>query len=233
MPCTPYSQLHSRIAFMPVAGGTSVPSIAPATLPGYLYAVQRSTTTTASLTRRPVGASGAPTGPAEVVDTSTLWAAARGAFLAGNTLYYGTAAGLSARSFDAGTLGDVRQVNLYDDPDDGRRIPFPTGNLTGMFYDTSLHRIYYTVAGDARLYYRYFTPESEVVGAQTFVATAGSVNFSTTAGLTLAGGAIYFGSSADGRLRSAPFAAGRVSGAATIVGTDTTWNTRGLFVAGP
>ena len=84
--------------------------------------------------------------------------------------------------------------------------------MTGVFYDPSLHRIYYTVSGDSRLYYRYFTPESEVVGAQTFQADAGGINFSTAAGLTLASGRILYGSSADGSLRSAPFSGGRVTG---------------------
>ncbi len=58
-----------------------------------------------------------------------------------------------------------------------------------MFYDPATRRIYYTVANDSRLYYRYFTPESEVVGAQTFQADAGAVNFSSAAGMTLAGAA--------------------------------------------
>ena len=74
--------------------------------------------------------------------------------------------------------------------------------MTGMFYDTATHRIYYTVSGDSRLFYRYFTPESEIVGAQTFTADAGGINFSSAAGMTLASGRILYGSS-DGSLRTA------------------------------
>ena len=83
--------------------------------------------------------------------------------------------------------------------------------MTGMFYDPATHRIYYTVSGDSRLFYRYFTPESDVVGAQTFTADAGGINFSSAAGLSLASGRILYGSS-DGALRTAPFAGGRVTG---------------------
>ena len=54
--------------------------------------------------------------------------------------------------------------------------------MTGMFYEPTLHRIYYTVSGDARLFYRYFTPESEVVGALTFTADSGGVSFASAAG---------------------------------------------------
>jgi hypothetical protein len=32
-------------------------------------------------------------------------------------------------------------------------------------------RLYYTLSGDARLYYRWFTPESGILGADTFVAS--------------------------------------------------------------
>ena len=52
------------------------------------------------------------------------------------------------------------------------------------------------------------------MGAQTFTADAGGINFSSAAGLTLASGRILYGSS-DGSLRTAPFAGGRVTG-----GTD-------------
>ena len=51
-----------------------------------------------------------------------------------------------------------------------------------------------------------------MVGAQTFVADAGGVGFGAVAGMTLADGRILYGSSADGALRSVPFAGGRVTG---------------------
>ena len=167
------------------------------------------------LKRRPVNASGVPTAPATTANNSINWSDIRGAFYLNGTVYYGLGDGrLYARTFNTtnGALGTERAINMYDDPDNGARIPFPIENLTGMFYDPATHRLYYTLVNDASLFYRYFTPQSEILGAQTFTA-ASSVNFSTAAGLTLANNRVFFGSTSDGALRSAQFSAGAVTGA--------------------
>jgi hypothetical protein len=180
-----------------------------------------------------VDATGAPTGSPSVANSAIDWSTVRGALFLNGTLYYGLTDGsLYKRTFNTstGALGAQRTVNLYDDPDDGQRIPFAIADLTGMFYDPATHRIYYTLFGDSRLYYRYFTPESEVVGAQTFVADSGGVDFANAAGMTLASGRVLFGSSRDGDLRSAPFAGGRVTGPASVVSADGTWRYRAIFV---
>jgi hypothetical protein len=160
------------------------------------------------------------------------WSKVRGAFVMNGTLYYGmNDNGVYTRSFDAatGALGAASPLNLYDDPDNGARIPWSISNMTGMFYDPDTHRIYYTVSGDSRLYYRGFSPQSKIVGALTMTGDAGGINFSSVAGLTLADGKIYYGSS-DGALRSAPFSGGRVTGAPTVVSSDGTWKMRALFL---
>ncbi len=189
--------------------------------------------TPTALTKRPVDSSGAPTGAATTANTSLDWSTLRGGFLANGTLYYGLAdGGLYSRTFNASTaaVGPQRAVNLYDDPDTGERIPFAIANMTGMFFDPSLHRIYYTLFNDSRLYFRYFTPESQVVGAQTFVADADGVDFSQVSGMTLAGGRILYGSSADGALRTVSFGDGAVTGSPTVVSNDGSWRARALFV---
>ncbi len=187
----------------------------------------------APLARRAVDANGAPTGASTVANSTMDWSSVRGAFYLNGTVYYGLAdGGLYSRTFNpaTGALGGQVTVNLYDDPDTGERIPFAIANLTGMFYDTATHRIYYTVFGDARLFYRYFTPESRVVGAQTFVADAGGVDFRSVAGMTLASRRILYGSSQDGSLRSVAFDGGRVSGTPTVVSDDGTWKFRAIFI---
>jgi hypothetical protein len=190
--------------------------------------------TTGGLVERGLDGAAAPTGASTTLDTTENWAAVRGAFLLGNQMYYGrTDNALWKRTFDpaTGALGAPVAVDLHDDPDNGTRIPFAISTMTGMFYDPALHRIYYTVSGDSRLFYRYFTPESEMVGAQTFVADAGGVNFSSTAGLALAGGKVLYGSSSDGALRSVAFSGGRITGSPTVLSSDGTWKFRGMFVA--
>ncbi|QIG43773.1 hypothetical protein G5V58_14255 [Nocardioides anomalus] len=191
------------------------------------------TGTAGVLQRRAVDANGTPTGQPGTANTAMDWSTVRGAFLLNGTVYYGKADGsLYKRTFtkSSGATGAEKVVNLYDDPEDGTRIPFPIGNLTGMFYDPTLHRIYYTVFGDSRLWYRYFTPESGVVGALTFEADAGGVSFASAAGVTLASGRILYGSSVDGSLRSVPFAGGRVTGSPTVVSADGTWRYRAIMV---
>ena len=56
------------------------------------------------------------------------------------------------------------------------------------------------------------------------------MSFASAAGLTLASGRILYGSSADGALRSVPFAGGRVTGTPTVISSDGTWRYRAILV---
>ncbi len=70
--------------------------------------------------------------------------------------------------------------------------------MTGMFFHRG--RIYYTVSGDTRLYYRYFTPESQIVGANLFVASTGDgVMWSKVRGMTMSSGQLVYATS-EGKL---------------------------------
>ena len=187
---------------------------------------------TGALQKRPVDISGAPAGGATPANSAIDWSRIRGAQSVNGTLYHGLAdGGFYKRTFDAGTatLGAQQAVNLYDDPDNGQRIPFAIGSVTGSFYDPATSRLYYTVADDDRLYYRYFTPESEVVGAQTF-DVGRKPGFASARGMTLVGGKVLYGASTDGHLRSLPFTGGDVSGSPTTTSADGTWRHRELFV---
>ena len=224
------NQIHARIALMPLAGGKVIATVPATGLPNTFFQPQPGTG--GVLQPRPVDANGVPTTPLPVAMTIPLdWSTVRGAFMVNGVLYYGSSDGsLKWRTFNSstGAAGAEQTVNLFDSPA-GVRIPFPIANCSGMFYDTSLHRLYYTVSGDNNLYYRYFTPESQVVGAMTFTAST-STAFSTAAGLTLAGGKVFYGSTGDGFLRSVGYAGGAVTaGTPTVVSNDGTWRSRAIF----
>ena len=44
--------------------------------------------------------------------------------------------------------------------------------MTGAFYDKATGRLYFTLSGQSSLYYRYFQPQSRIVGGQRFTAQA-------------------------------------------------------------
>ena len=103
-------------------------------------------------------------------------------------------------------------------------------SLTGMFFANG--GIYYTVQGDPQMHYRYFTPESGIVGSYRF-SPSGSFDFSDVRGMTLANEEIFF-SRTDGNLYSMEFSNGSpVPGTEQLVSPATDgydWASRGLFV---
>ncbi len=221
-------EIHPRIAFFP-ATGTALLGVQVPTWPGTAYAVRGS-----GLLSRTVDAAGRPTGafaPTAGFDTTGV----RGAFLVGSTLYYALPdGGLYARSnvdLGTGAAGPQRSISLFDAAD-GSRIPFALASLSGAFYDPATSRLYYVVAGDPALHYRWFSPDSEVVGAEQFTAPSPGVDLRSAAGLTLAGSRLFYGS-ADGTLRSVLFARGGIAGPAVVADTDGTWTSTTLIATGP
>ena len=195
--------------------GTASTSIcAPSTgTPGERIEIVDNAAASTAPQRRAVDATGAPT--ASPSTANRRWTGRPSAApLLDDTVYYGLSDGsLYKRSFDSttGALGTQRVVNLYDDPQDGQRIPFAIANLTGMFYDTATHRIYYTVRRRPAVLPVLHPRERSRRGPD--VPGGGQRReLASAAGLTLASGRIPYGSSADGALRSVPFAGGRVTG---------------------
>src|SRR6185436_9715472 len=88
------------------------------------------------------------------------------------------------RSFDGSNVGDATVVDLHG------LTNFPVAQLTGAFFDAARERLYYTVRGRPHLFWRWFTPEGRVVGAEVFRAST-SVDWSGVRGMTLVEGTIY------------------------------------------
>jgi len=227
-------EYHARIAFFPLAGGTEVPRLNPGQLPGEVYVVP---TGGSNVSPRKVHFDGQTVGDATVAPAGGLsWDKVRGAFMLGDQLYTGWSDGsFTRRSFDGSSFGLSQVIDTADQLVVDTTWHNDVASATGMFVHNG--RLYYTRSGSNYLYYRYFTPESLVVGAQRLTASASitGVDFSRVAGMFLVGDQLYFASSSDGILRRVSFRDGApvpgtvrpVSGP-TIDGLD--WRSRAIFV---
>jgi PKD repeat protein len=182
---------------------------------------------------------GAPTS----VDTRGIdWRTVRGAFLVGNTLFYGQTDGyLYRRSFTATQTGPAVRIDPYNDPawadvqtgsgDTYRgRVPNFYGELssiTGMAY--ARDRVYYTRSGDGNLYWRWFNVDSGIVGSERFTANGGR-SWTDTGGLFIDGSTLYVVSRSSGALSAMGFAGGVPQGSPTTVNTTVDWRGRALFI---
>jgi chitodextrinase len=243
-------EFHQKISFFPTAGGVAPPQIIPYTLPGELYNMDQ---TSGALNRRSFD--GSTFGSTSSVP-GINWQNARGAFMLNGKLYYGMSDGwLYSRTFDGSTFGAQTQLDLHGlqnqpsssflIPGTSTRVPAFTTDvaaMTGMFYDHG--RIYYTVSKNGaqqttnnnKLYYRYFNPESGIVGASLFVAssypTDPAVQWGNVRGMTLASGKLIYALT-DGRLYSINWDGTKPTGSPTQISSATTWQSRGMFVFNP
>ena len=201
--------------------------------------------------------SGSQIGPLTTVPTSGIaWGSTRGAFMVGPTIFYGDTSGnFWKASFDGKTVGTPVAIDPYDDPawdnvqtgsgqtyqgvKSGYYSELP--NVTGAFYSDG--RLYYSLLGQASLFWRYFSPDSGGVGGQEFTVSSNE-NFSNIAGMFLSGSTLYYSNRADGTLHTVAFSNGGTNGTTPSVDptTDTTvsgpaidgndWRSRGLFAFG-
>ena len=180
-------ELRPRLAFFPTAGGKRLSNPMAGRLPAVLY--QRSDGELTAVQLNEAGAA-----PAAALRGAADWSQARAAFVTDGRLYTAWADGrLDARRLDgSGGLGSPQNLDLFGLEKHGP-AKFPVQKLTGMAFDAERGRLYFTIAGDSKLYYRYFTPESGVVGGVPFVASSGGdgVKWSEVQGLAIASGAIY------------------------------------------
>ena len=220
-------ELRQRLAFFPLAGGKIPPPTDPYTLPGDLYNVPIGAGPINALPRRPFD--GSTIGAVSNLSTpSTDWSTTRGIFALQGELFSGSSNGtFFVRTFDGTSVGAPQPVNLNGLTD------FPVQSLTGLFYANG--RIYYTVSGDSRMFFRYFTPESRIVGSDRWIvgALTPPVDWSLVRGMTLANGKLYF-ARANGNLYSMSFANGAPVGGTEVLVSPASdgfnWASNGLFV---
>ncbi len=214
-----YKYRRPKLAHFPLVGGASQPSDAAATLPGRVYLGGPVGSPSDSLTAIEYDGTTAA-GPTGTDPRAIPWDSVRGAFMAGDQLFYGRTDGyLYQRTFTATTTGAETRIDPYNDPlwadaKDGvggvlrGRVPSFYGQistLTGLFYAND--RIYFTRADDSRLYWRWFNVDSGIVGSQVFTADGGR-SWTDTGGLFRDGGWLYVVSRSTGRLQRMAFSGG-------------------------
>jgi len=187
----------------------------------------------------------AATGPTPVTGTGIPWGQTRGAFLAGNQLFYGSSDGFLYRTTVTGSsFGAPVKVDPYHDPvwdgvdtNDGTtfdgaspQLYSQMPNVTGMFYQAG--KLYFTLANDAQLRWAWFSPDSGIVdNRQTLVPS--STSFAQADGMFLSGNTLYFVKKSDKSLYSVTFSNGAVTGTPQLVngpgngGVD--WSNSSLF----
>jgi PKD domain len=232
---------HKKIAFFPLAGGKTLAANANGTLPGDVDLVGGSSAASGVRSVHWDGVS-APGTPATLTTTGADFTTARGAFDLNGTVYYGSTDGnFYERSFDGKIFGPAVAIDPYDDPTwstvktgsgqtyRGVKSSFygELPSLTSMFYNAG--RLYYTLSGQTAMRWRWFEPDSGIVGADEFTLTDG-MNWSHVAGAFLVGSTLYFADSISHSLSSVPFTNGQAAGTPVVVDSTINWASDGAFV---
>lgn len=220
-----------RLAFLPAAGGAAVPSNTTAGLPGTLTRLGRGTSDQV-VTRSYDGSSTDDqiVLPADGID----WEDVRGSFVVDGVLYTGWIDGtMRAQTFDGTTFGAPSTVDLHGTFND-------LSTVRAMFFDRATHRVYYTLVGSSKLYYRYFTPESRLVGTWRYTTTASSpVAWDRLAGGFVVGKRLHYVDLPTGSLRTVGWnhAGGRAVGAPQVIAgpaiDHVNYRSRGLVLTQP
>ena len=183
-------EYHGRLAFFPLAGGTVPPTIITGDVPGHLLSLGTDGGNVVSSAY-----DGAQVG--STTEFSGAGVTARAATMISGDLFMAKSNGSLARaSWSDGAVGaatTVPDLNLS-------AWRTELANMTGMYYHGG--RLYFTLSGNSNLYYRYFSLESGVIGADRLTATASlsGINFASVAGMTAAGDDLLWVESATGNL---------------------------------
>ena len=223
------NQLRGRIALMPWKGGTTFPAVRTPGLPNDLYEVTADRLVRHAATPTSVG--GGTAGPGGID-----WRTVKGAFMLNGEVYLATSDGkVAKRTFDGTSWGAPTPVDTSDLLAPLTGWADDVRSMTGLFYDDG--RLYFTRAKSKQLFFRYFSPESRVVGSNRYIASSGvtGLAFDQVQGMFVAGDRLYW-TAKDGKLRSAQWSRGPVSGTpvpgtATVVGGTYSWaSTRAPFL---
>jgi hypothetical protein len=237
-----FQYFHAKIAFFPIAGGEVPPPNQTGSLPGTvdLFGPPAHPSQV-----QPVDWDGSSAPSVDAAQTGFNASNVRGAFEVDGNLYYGTSSGgLFEAPYDGNTVGTSTAVDPYDDPywsdkSTGSGSTTYRGlqsnfyaeipSLTSTFYSGG--RVYYTLSGKSKMFYRYFETDDGIMGSQEFTTTD-SNNWSHVAGAFLSGSTIYYADSTTGNLMAVPFSGGQPSGPPVLADSSINWASHGAVVTG-
>jgi hypothetical protein len=187
------NQLRYRLAILPTSGGTPNPLPDVLSLPVDLYAARSDGSMYHSLfDGQAVSTPTAMSGPA--LDGND-WSSLRDGFAQqGQFVYFGTAGAYYRRTFN-GTAFGASVTNLstsvgYVDHDYNLTPydqPYNVDTTRALAYYQG--RLYYTRTNDSRLFWRWYSLESGIIGSPEFVASG--ANWTGVTGLEIAGHWLY------------------------------------------
>lgn len=232
-------EAHERLALLPLGSGSSaLPPDNTGALPGEVYLLGRAirgddgTETEYADTVAGRSFSGDSAGEAEQVDDGGVpWSQARGAFMVDGFLYTAWADGtLTRRGYNGVRFGTPSRVDLHG----LTAFSDELASMRSLWFDRRKGRIYFTLEGRGnRLFYRYFTPESNTVGAILHRARTRKVRFDRVTGAFLADGRLWFRNE-SGVLRSVRWKQGPVPGTIEKLSgpglDDASWSSRTFFL---
>jgi PKD domain len=236
---------RARLAFFPLAGGETLPTESTPQGPGRVYLAGSTSPVSDRLVSREFD--GTSVGAEQANDsTDVAWGSVRGAFeLDGEVIYGDPDGSLEERPFDGTTFGPEVTLDPYDDPtwDDvgtgsgqtyqgiasnfSAELSSPTSSVTSMFFSNG--RLFYTLANDPSLHWRWFELDSGIVGSAEFTVS-GTPDFSAVAGAFLSGNRLYYADQTDGELHGVGWTGSAPTGDPVVVDASTDWASDGLFL---
>jgi PKD repeat protein len=184
------------------------------------------------------------------LSTGISWGSIRGAFMVNGELIYGKNDGnLYERSFNGSTFGDEVELQPFNDPtwdnvDTGSGNTYQgqpstlsgeLSSVTSMFFTNS--RLYYTLKGDSVMHWRWFEPESGIVGSDEFTVSDGN-DWSNVAGAFMSpdpnandgSGTLYYADRTTGNLESIAWNGTQATGSPSLADGTQNWASRGMFM---
>lgn len=141
------------------------------------------------------------------------WQDVSGAMIVGDQLFaVDVNGGVSVSRLNEGDFGARTAVDLFGQTSDN----WDVAQVSSLFFDYEWGRVYYTLQGDSRLFYRAFTPDGAYFGNDEFVAEHQSdIAWDDVAGMDVIGSYLYFNRS-DGTLYRANIAGSAVTPGTTV-----------------